>query len=489
MSTVKIALLSGRNAWCSHIRKVLGGCDTPFELLDPLLKGANLTDADMAIVDVDWLNGQGKSWFAEGYDFLSVVPTLAIVDQWPAASVTPLRGEGTHALPVHALTPEVMQCTVHLLLQNVRLKTEVSERGRRYHSLFFNAVDPAFYLDESWRILQVNEAFAETFGQNADDMAGASFSAIFHNPDDFERVKSRFSESNHTQLDDEIVFKFLDRKGRFLGHIKISLLKEHSGIEQGTDPVRHFQGFLSNISYRERLRKIKERADRVDMTYRLARTLAHEIRNPLTNINLALEHIKDEAFKNDNPSAMWAIIRRASQRINGLIDQLLTSSERSQLLIENCDLSQMLVEIAAAYQDRADMLKAKIQTDIEVAGIEYPCDAQKIKLAISNLVSNAVEALGDSDGLITIGSYVEEGYFVVYVEDNGEGMTDEVKKGLFDPFFTRKEGGVGLGLTAAQTIIAEHEGEIEVESEWGHGSTFTISLPLRKVSDLHLPTP
>ncbi len=369
--------------------------------------------------------------------------------------------------------------TVRRAVETARLEMELEQQNKRYQSLFFNGIDPAFFLNPDRTIFQVNDAFARTFGCDADALKGTSFRLLFHDEADYERIMEMLINQGKTNVDCECNFKPREKKGRFLGHLKISALREYGfTASAGAEPVLRFHGSLSNISYRERLRNIRQRADRVDMTYRLARTLAHEIRNPLTNINLALENVGERDTLPDDVRPMLEIIERSSQRINSLINQLLTSSERGKLRREDCDITGLIRDVIRESKDRADLVKVRIDTDFECESFLYNCDPQKLKLAISNLVGNAIEAIEREDGAITVGVYTEDDYLFIYVEDNGKGMTDDVKESLFDPFFTGKDSGVGLGLTATQTIIAEHAGEIEVESAADFGSTFTISLPL-----------
>lgn len=370
--------------------------------------------------------------------------------------------------------------SVRRAVETTRLEMELEQQNKRYQSLFFNGIDPAFFLNPDRTIFQVNDAFARTFGCDVDVLTGTEFRLLFHDEADYERVMDMLISQGKTNVDCECNFKPPEKKGRFLGHLKISALREYGfSASAAADPVLRFHGSLSNISYRERLRNIKQRADRVDMTYRLARTLAHEIRNPLTNINLALENVGERDALPDDVRPMLEIIDRSSKRINVLINQLLTSSERGKLSREDCDITGLILNVIRESQDRAELVKVRIDTDFECESYHYNCDPQKLKLAISNLVGNAIEAIDREDGVITVGAYTEDDYLFIYVEDNGKGMTDEVKESLFDPFFTGKESGVGLGLTATQTIIAEHSGEIEVESAPDFGSTFTIGLPLK----------
>lgn len=439
-------------------------------------------DADVALIDENALRGRPADRMASFKLLLGEVPFIYICASLDNSSdLAAVKSFAADYLIKATLSGRMLHNCIRWAVDTHRLKLELEQQNKRYQSLFYNAVDPAFFLHPDGAVSQVNDAFVQVFGAEATDLEGQSFSEVFHDEDNFKRIKTMLTEEGENHVDCEVQFKRLDRNTRFLGHLKISALREYGfGGGESEKSVTRFHGSLSNISHRERMRNVKQRADRVDTTYRLARTLAHEIRNPLTNINLALENMTEEAVETPALKPMLDIVKRSSGRINDLIDQLLTSSERSKLLVDECDLIALIKEVIEESSDRITLSKVEMQTDFEAEDLSYPCDTQKIKLAVSNLVCNAVEAIESDDGVVRIGTYTEDKYLFIYVEDNGKGMTDNVKKSLFDPFFTDKEGGVGLGLTATQTIVAEHEGEIEVESAPGYGSTFTISLPLER---------
>lgn len=442
----------------------------------------DLPDADVALVDSDVLSGQPARHMASFKLLLGEVPFIYICESLDnSEDLTAVKSFAADYLIKATLSGKMLHNCIKWAVDTHRLKLELEQQNKRYQSLFYNAVDPAFFLNPDGTVSQVNDAFVEAFGTETTELFGRSFGHVFHDADDFKRIKSKLTDGGENHVDCEVQFKYLDRNARFLGHLKISALREYGfGGKESEESVTRFHGSLSNISFRERMRNVKQRADRVDTTYRLARTLAHEIRNPLTNINLALENMVDQAAEDSEFRPMLDIVKRSSGRINDLIDQLLTSSERGKLLVNECDLIGLIKEVIEESSDRTNLSKVEIQTDFDADNLSYPCDMQKIKLAVSNLVCNAIEAIECDKGIVKVGTYTEDGYLFIYVEDNGKGMTDEVKKSLFDPFFTDKHGGVGLGLTATQTIVAEHEGEIEVESAPGYGSTFTISLPLER---------
>jgi signal transduction histidine kinase len=107
-------------------------------------------------------------------------------------------------------------------------------------------------------------------------------------------------------------------------------------------------------------------------------------------------------------------------------------------------------------------------------------DSQKLEIALLNLIINAVEAVDNETGKIILGCEELENNVHFTIADNGIGMNEEELKVLFDPFYTNKKGGVGLGLTTTQNIINAHQGKIQVESKYKEGTTFTVKLPVYK---------
>jgi signal transduction histidine kinase len=236
-----------------------------------------------------------------------------------------------------------------------------------------------------------------------------------------------------------------------------------------------------NKSSLDGLEKQKEesiQSERLAFTGRIAASIAHEIRNPLGNLSLSAQLLKD-AFTADSP---WAkhieVIMRNTERINFLITELLNCARPPKLNIEPHDIHEILESIL-------DLIKTKIGSrPIEVNKSFDPdvplinVDKEQIDRAFSNVMINAVESMPDR-GRMTISTAVEEGFVVVRVQDTGEGIPEDDIIRIFDPFFSTKPSGIGLGLSMTYGIIASHDGTITVESKRQNGTVFAISLPIR----------
>lgn len=380
------------------------------------------------------------------------------------------------------LTASGLNNSIKYALESRKLKREIEKQQKRYQSLFYNAVDAAFFLTADLKIENINEVFSNLFGVKLHQINGDDFKTIFNDPTEYERFVSRFIEDDKESYECEMKFNRLDRKGIFPGHLKISALREYySSSATPSKMISGYHGTLSNISYKKRISSIKENSSRIAMTYRLARTLAHEIRNPLTNITLAVNQLEDEVPKNEETELYIGIIERCTRRIDKLIDQLLKSSEQKSLQSTECDIIDITNRAVDDAKDRAQLLDIKLMTDFESEKSLYFCDSGKLLIAISNIITNAIESIDNESGQVIIGTYEEDGYLCIYIEDNGSGMTESQQKTLFDPFFTSKKKGVGLGLTNTLSIISEHKGHIEVDSEKSIGSTFTILLPIANI--------
>jgi signal transduction histidine kinase len=211
---------------------------------------------------------------------------------------------------------------------------------------------------------------------------------------------------------------------------------------------------------------------------RIARTIAHEVRNPLTNISLASEQIKESNDGNEEAEMLLGMIDRSVNRINQLVSDLLNATRIEQLEFENTNINSLLDEALSQAQDRIELNHIKVKKEYDDRVPELVVDREKMKLAFLNIIVNAVEAMKNDSGLLYLKTSRKDHKCVIEFSDNGAGMDEETRQKLFEPYFTSKTKGNGLGLTHTQNIILNHKGNISVDSAPGKGSTFTVILSL-----------
>lgn len=217
--------------------------------------------------------------------------------------------------------------------------------------------------------------------------------------------------------------------------------------------------------------------EKYTVTGRIARTIAHEVRNPLTNINLSLEQLRSEIPPNESNDMFFDMIARNSNRINKLVSELLNSTRVSELNFDEVSINDLLDESLELAADRISLKHIKILKNYDLNICKVKIDKEKIKIVFLNLVVNAIEAMEES-GLLTLTTKPENKKCVVSIKDNGKGMDKEQMGRLFEPYFSTKKDGNGLGLANAQNIILNHEGSISAESEKGVGTSFILSFKM-----------
>lgn len=211
-------------------------------------------------------------------------------------------------------------------------------------------------------------------------------------------------------------------------------------------------------------------------TGRIARTIAHEVRNPLTNISLAAEQLKMFSENNSEADVLLNMINRNSVRINQLVSDLLNSTRFAQLEFGKADVNEILDETLQLAADRIELKKVSIKKHYSKNLCQVPVDREKIRLAFLNIIVNALEAVQNETGVLTITTYQQGDRCIIEITDNGIGMDEDTLQKLFDPYFSVKPKGNGLGLTNTQNIILNHKGTIKVKSRKEKGTTFTIAL-------------
>ena len=244
-----------------------------------------------------------------------------------------------------------------------------------------------------------------------------------------------------------------------------------------------------NIQYQKELESNIEELKRMDAevrelksmekftaTGRVARTIAHEVRNPLTNISLAAEQLQDLAIQNSESSMLLDMISRNGIRINQLISDLLTATKAIELNIQKVNINRVLDETLEMAADRLDLSQVKVQKDYATDVCDVAVDEEKIKIAFLNIIVNAIEAMEKTKGILTLRTKSAGDHCIIEIEDNGAGMDEDTLQKLYEPYFTNKTKGNGLGLTNCQNIIMSHRGKIAVHSKVGKGSLFIVTL-------------
>ncbi len=255
---------------------------------------------------------------------------------------------------------------------------------------------------------------------------------------------------------------------------KAKLEADQQSSEYQAQLARRFDELAALNSELIELRNIEKFA----VTGRISRTIAHEVRNPLTNINLAVEHLRSEVDVSEDTSMLFEMITRNTTRINELISNLLNSTRTTELQFTKASINEVLDKSLEFAQDRIELNQIKVvkEYDADICGILV--NEEKISIAFLNIIVNAIEAM-EPGGTLSITTENVKNRCVVKITDNGKGMSRADVGRLFEPYFTTKEKGHGLGLTNTQNIILSHNASIAAESEPGVGTSFIISFDYR----------
>ena len=259
-------------------------------------------------------------------------------------------------------------------------------------------------------------------------------------------------------------------------------IKESAARDKSTKKNIQYQKELeANIDELKRmeakLRELKS-MEKFTATGRVARTIAHEVRNPLTNITLAAEQLQEIAIQNIESSMLLGMIGRNSIRINQLVSDLLNATKVIELNIRQVSINKILDETLEMAADRLDLSQVKVEKNYATDVCEVLVDEEKIKIAFLNIIVNAIEAMEKNKGVLYLRTKNGGESCTIEIEDNGNGMDDDTLQKLFEPYFTSKPNGNGLGLTNCQNIVLSHRGNITVKSTLRKGTSFIVTLKM-----------
>jgi len=214
-------------------------------------------------------------------------------------------------------------------------------------------------------------------------------------------------------------------------------------------------------------------AERLSAAGRLAAGVAHEIRNPLNAISMAIQRLE-----RDNPNALTSLIRDEIRRLNSIIEEFLNISRSRKLSLRQHDVNTLVEQVVFLMREESESKKITIETRYHVNPLVVSVDLDRTKQALLNILKNAIESITNT-GTISISTVPRQKKWAqISIIDTGAGLSHDEIKHIFDPDYTTKDKGLGLGLPIALEIIRGHDGDIHVSSRAGEGTTFNILLPL-----------
>lgn len=222
-----------------------------------------------------------------------------------------------------------------------------------------------------------------------------------------------------------------------------------------------------------------KRADRLSAVGQLSAGLAHEIRNPLASIEGAVDILERNEGADTRGGEFFAIIKKECQRLNGLLTSLLDFARPRQPRIKSMDVREVIESVVQLTGHTGERKGTSIEVRVPDGTPQIQGDPEQLQQVILNLTLNAIQAMPEG-GRIVLEAEQQGSEFVIQVIDEGDGMDDANLDKIFDPFYTTKQSGTGLGLAVAHQIVDQHGGILKATANKEKGMTFSVVLPLQR---------
>ncbi len=374
---------------------------------------------------------------------------------------------------------KLLEQVARLTRQNAELSVALQELRAYYEDLLSSLQDGVIILDPAGRVVSLNQAAEELTGFSGSQIAGRPIGEVFPPPAPLSSLVAKTADQGRSHADFDATLIRADGARLTLSAVA-SLVSNPRGESRGVVLV------LRDLSRVRELEEQVRRSDRLAALGVLAAGVAHEVRNPLVGIRAAAQLMEGEPNFPPSLQEFTGIIIREVDRLNRLVGDLLAFAGHRPLRIQPCNVNQVVEEALRLEECGLQTGGVTIvrRYDPEVPAVAG--DPERLLQVFLNLIRNGAEAMAGGAGELQVRTRFERvapqcggrSAAVVEIGDRGPGIPPEVQAQLFNPFFTTKDGGTGLGLPISLRIVEEHGGAIEVQSQMGQGATFRALLPI-----------
>ncbi len=347
----------------------------------------------------------------------------------------------------------------------------ISAENELLEMVLNSMTDGVVVIDQQYRVLLYNKSFARMMLFNQEEIPDEELWSIINDEEIAAFLKEKLINQEKI-IDKEFMLE--NSINRIISVSIMPLVKEKK--IQGN--LVHIEDVTEKRSREARLR----RAENLAALTTLAAGVAHEIKNPLGSIGIHLQLIQKEigsreVIKSETIRKYLDVINEEVDRLNRIVVDFLFAVRPMDTKLEEQDLNQVLRDLFNFLQYELKESGVKLEVKLAEQLPKIKIDEKYIKQALLNLVKNSLYAMPNGGSLI-VKTGKAGGAVLLKITDTGTGIPDELQDKIFEPYFTTKDFGTGLGLTLVYKIIREHMGEIAVKSKEGEGTTFTISFPI-----------
>ncbi|MDX2003585.1 MAG: ATP-binding protein [Chitinophagales bacterium] len=409
-----------------------------------------------------------------GLDLLEYANSLGI-----AAPIIVLTGKGDRSIDIEAMQlgaadylvkgeidARILERAIRYSVEKSRNTKILQEQELKYRTLFERSIDAICITNLEGNISDCNQSFADLFGSIQIAPNGNHLSSLFVDKAELFKFENELKKTG--------VVKNVDVSLKSKDGLPIICSISAVELPASVNLSKSLQIIIRDISKIKQTEEDLRRAEKLAITGKLARTIAHEVRNPLTNIALSIDQLANERPQDELIDFYVKIASRNLTRINNLITELLNSAKPSELNLEEEDINWVLEQTIELTRDRLQLQNIQLDTELNEDIPLFPIDKEKMQTALLNIIINAIEAMETDKGILTIKTGFGGNKCWISIADNGCGISKENMGQLFDAFYTGKKNGMGLGLTTTQNIILGHKGKIQVASEIGKGTEFKL---------------
>ena len=381
-----------------------------------------------------------------------------------------LEKEASDYLVKGGFTVETLERSIRYAFRNYRNRKALDETTKNLKNLFDKTSEAILLINKKGKLVDANPAYLEKFGKPKNPEGNIALE-LLANKRDLDQIIQTYKSKNE------------------IDNLEILLLDKHQkpipvllSINALSSDYTLYQVNIVDITDLKLRNELAFYQRQFEASGRMARILGHEVKNPLTNILLSVDQLKDELTEDvlEESGDLLEVVERNAKRINELITQLLNSTRYSELNRSHTTAQLLAEETIELAEDRILLNHIQLRKKFPEHDVHLFVDTEKVKIVLLNLVLNAVEAMRGEIRHLDIIIFADDNTCTFQVTDTGAGMDADVIAKLFEPFFTSKKGGSGLGLTNSQKIVMQHGGNINVKSTPGIGSTFFVSFDVHK---------